>query len=406
MIRENPSMKIVISSLLVLNPVVIIIFSVASCFRGDLQASQISIDRRHEENLSIWYGPGSIHTVTRAIRDDFLDQVTHKENWPTVYSHTKVFKQFIESLYPEPRPATGRPRYREEELRRLADFANQNGLQCAFEIGALRLSKNNTGVGAGQRYAEQELAVLKRWVDVGGRVDHLTTDHAVMWNLGLILQGDKPMAGLANPDWRMILSEVVKSLVAMKKAFPNAKIGMIESLGYFSIKGHKSKGYRSTDPGSIYPIDLGLFLVEAKSQLLEAGIKLDHFHIDFSYHDCRYDGKAKGVVDYGRIMAAERIIKSADLDVGMIINAFDDYTKTGANMVVEKQKAKNAKSRNRSAIKNTLDYLKGYLNAGGDPDHWIFQRWQPYPFLTGPETVLESDMGLTKKCIDMLSGGE
>ena len=67
-------------------------------------------------------------------------------------------------------------------------------MKCAFEIGALRWSPKRYGKGSGKAYAEEEIAVLQRWVDAGGSIDYLSTDHAVMWNLGLCLQGPKEMA--------------------------------------------------------------------------------------------------------------------------------------------------------------------------------------------------------------------
>jgi len=110
-------------------------------------------------------------------------------------------------------------------------------------------------------------------------------------------------------------------------------------------------------------------------------------------------------LDFNRIIGAEKVIKSLGLTVGIIINAFDDYsykTSTGGNMVKEKVKAVNISERNRSALKNSTTYLKGYQKAGGKPDVWIFQRWMPYPDTTGPETNPETDMGLTKLLLEEL----
>ena len=142
--------------------------------------------------LGVWYGPASLNTATRGIRDDFLEQFTDMKNWPTVYRETVVFKQFIESL-------SGK-KYSDEELKQLATFTREAGLKCAFEIGALRWSPKLYGEGSGTAYAAQEIKTLQRWVDAGGTVDYLSTDHAVMWNVGLCLQGAKPMAGIGDPD--------------------------------------------------------------------------------------------------------------------------------------------------------------------------------------------------------------
>lgn len=339
----------------------------------------------------VWYGPGSLNTVTREIRDDFLEQVTDTNNWPTVHARASVFKQFIESLSGE--------KYSDEELEKLALFTRDAELKCAFEIGALRWSPELYGEGSGKRYAVTEVKKLQRWVDAGGTVDYLSTDHAVMWNVGLCLQGARPMAKyVPDPDWRNILDEVVDSLAMIHEAFPDAKIGMIESLGYFSV----GEAYITTDPGSLYPIDFEEFLRTAQHTLRERGIELDHFHIDFSYQDCHFDGRHKGRADYGRIMEAERIILSLGIDSGIIINAYDDYSYAimgGTNIVQEERPADNRVERNASAVKNTMAYFEGYVAAGGRPDTWILQRWQPYPDVTGPERVLETDMGIARELV-------
>ena len=343
------------------------------------------------ESLGIWYGPGSLNTVTRGIRDDFLEQITDTNNWPTVYGETAVFKQFIESL--------SENKYSDEALKQLASFAREAGLKCAFEIGALRWTSESYGPGSGQEYAAEEIEVLQRWVDAGGTVDFLSTDHAVMWNVGLCLQGTKPLAKyVSDPDWRTVMDEVVESLALIHEAFPDAKIGMIESLGYFSV-GDK---YTTTDPRSIYPIDMEEFIVTAQEKLAAHGIALDHIHLDFSYQDCRYDGRAENRLDFGRIMAAEEIVKSLDIDSGMIINAFDDQSYRGGNATLEKEKAQNPAERSASAVNNTLEYFDGYVTAGGNPDTWILQRWQPYPDITGPETVRNTDMGVARLLVNKL----
>lgn len=101
-------------------------------------------------------------------------------------------------------------------------------------------------------------------------------------------------------------------------------------------------------------------------------------------------------------MAAEAIVKSLGLDSGIIINAFDDFSYVGSNTVQEKEKAQNAAERSASAVDNTLEYFDGYVAAGGDPDIWIFQRWQPYPDVTGPETIRDTDMGVTRLLLGSL----
>jgi hypothetical protein len=54
-------------------------------------------------------------------------------------------------------------------------------------------------------------------------------------------------------------------------------------------------------------------------------------------------------------------------------------------------------------VDNTLEYFDGYVAAGGEPDTWILQRWQPYPDVTGPETVRDTDMGVSRLLVKKLS---
>jgi len=191
---------------------------------------------------------------------------------------------------------------------------------------------------------------------------------------------------------------VVDSLVLIQEAFPDAKIGMIESLGYFTV----GDAYTTTDPLCIYLIDLEEFLRTAKQKLGARGVELDHMHLDFSYQDCLYDGREEKRLDFGRIMAAEKVIKSLGLNCGMIINAFDDVSYRGNNFVKETEKAQDAAARSASAVANTLEYFDGYVAAGGRPDTWILQRWQPYPDVTGPETVRDTDMGVSRLLVNRL----
>lgn len=46
-----------------------------------------------------------------------------------------------------------------------------------------------------------------------------------------------------------------------------------------------------------------------------------------------------------------------------------------------------------------------FLEQFTDTSNWIFQRWQPYPDVTGPETVRDTDMGITCLLIIRSRGG-
>ena len=88
--------------------------------------ADVATESAPAESFGIWYVPGSLITVPRGIRDDYLSQIRNLENWPSVHANTAVFKQFIESLYDD--------KYSDAELKQLATFAREAGLKYEFEM--------------------------------------------------------------------------------------------------------------------------------------------------------------------------------------------------------------------------------------------------------------------------------
>lgn len=76
------------------------------------------------------------------------------------------------------------PELPDEQLGRLAAVCRQNDLDVAFEVGGLRMGAAKPVRGQwGKAVAQNEFTHLKRWLEAGGTLDYLSTDHAVMMNL-------------------------------------------------------------------------------------------------------------------------------------------------------------------------------------------------------------------------------
>jgi len=321
----------------------------------------------------IWVGPMPFKSG-RVVRDDFFPTLSDADNWPTVLRHTDVFKSYIMVLPNVPLPGKQKPELSDDQLRKLVLLLKKHHLKVAFEVGGLRIAPGQKAHKGewGKRVAANEFTHLKRWLDAGGRIDYLTTDHPVMMTLGhRTYQGT---------DSGLTLEETVEELASyyaeMARRIPNVKLGTIESLGFFHVTGTDGVEYPRTVP------KLPVWRFEESFDLLLAamkrhGLKLDHFHIDYGYHGVRHDARRlkKAGLDFGRLLAVERYVQSKGVNVGVIVNAFHDRS-------VKKPESEQASG---EATKNTVGFHEGYLSAGGKAEHMVIQTWHPYPDRTGPE---------------------
>ena len=321
----------------------------------------------------IWVGPMPF-TSGRVLRDDFFPTLSDADKWPTVLRRTDVFKSYIMVLPEVPLPGKQKPELSDDQLRKLALLLKEHHVKVAFEVGGLRIAPGQKARQGewGKRVAANEFTHLKRWLDAGGRIDYLTTDHPVMMNLGhRTYQGTD--SGLTLEE---TLEELASYYAEMARRIPNVKFGTIESLGFFHVKGPDGVEYPRTVP------KLPIWRFEEFFDLLLAamkrhGLKLDHFHIDYGYYGVRHDGRRlkKAGLDFGRLLAVERYVQSKGVNAGVIVNAFHDRS-------VKEPESEQA---SREATKNTVGFHEGYLTAGGEAEHMVIQTWHPYPDRTGPE---------------------
>lgn len=337
---------------------------------GETQSQPISKPVKPEGKNMIWLAPKSIDYTTGMVMDDFVDKITDASNWSTLLQQTRVLKLYIQQLYTTP----------EADLKRIADFVREQGLLVAVELGGIRVAPqgslpNRIGVVA----AAVEYRHLKTFIDNGGRVDYITTDHALAANI------TGRTADFPQLDMEGLMRQQMEYYRYMTERIPQLKVGAIESLGFFWIKAG-DRQYQFTDSTLPIRVDFEVYLSEMVRIAKEYSITLDHFHIDFGYHDVKYD---KG---YGRILATEDYIHSLGLDSGFIAaNAFHaalDYPTS------------NEAAADRSAYEETLEYFEGYIKAGGHSDYLLFQRWQYYPIAVGTGQDKYTNMGIFKAMLD------
>lgn len=346
----------------------------------------------------VWVGPNPFNQFktpgvsrprndVRTLRQDWIPILTDASAWKFVLEHTSVLKTYIMILGNNPSPQKAITGLTDTQLKALVQFTRDHALKMAFEVGGLRTSALICGNQAGEMSARRDLALLDRWLTAGGQIDFITTDHALVKNMrggGFAGPGLNPQR-----ECNMTLIELTIELAdyfqAIHKHIPRAKLGAIESLGYFHVKGDGETHYSHTDAKLPDWLFTAYFdgLVRA---MKDRAIELDHFHIDFGYRGVKYDGRASGTLDFGRVLAVEKYVQSKGVKSGLIVNATLDRD----SMNVPRDAA------NREVHLRALRFYNAYSAAGGHPDHLLFQWWHAYPDATGPEDKPFSALNVTR----------
>lgn len=331
----------------------------------------------------LWIGPMPF-TAGRTMRPDFFPMLSDPANWPTVLGSMQIFKSYLMILPDGPLEGKTAPELSDEQLAALATLCRQRGLKVAFEVGGLRQGPLAPDTQWGERHAQTELRWLRRWLRAGGTIDYLTTDHAVMMNVGshYVSPREQTDCGLT---LEQTIGQLAEYFVAVRRELPAVRLGVIESLGYFHVNGPGEREYARTVPA--LPVwHFEEFFDALQAALRRHDLELDHFHIDFGYEGVQYDGLREGKLDYGRVLGVERHVQSRGVKAGVIVNAFHDQS----------VKAPQPQQASREACERTRQFLAGYLAAGGKADHIVLQTWQPYPDRTGPETDPLTVVGLQR----------
>ena len=343
-----------------------------SCETSDMSSSNFYTSDTKPKNKSlIWICPNSINLSTGYVKDDFTGRITNKTYWPELLSHTRVLKLYIQQLYTTSA----------EQLIRIAAFVRENELLVDVELGGVRMAPEGTPIEQVAKAAyDVEFKHLEHFIELGGRVDYITTDHALAEKI--TKQTDQNNSA----TMQELMKQQALYYKMMQQSISGLKVGAIESLGYFWVNSAKRQ-YKST-VSTLGRVDFETYLSEFVRITKENGVTLDHFHIDFGLHDIEYDG------DYGRVLAVENYCHANGVDVGFI--AGNAFHKSMQYPVPDNQ----IESASKEAAERTLQYFEGYQKAGGTCDYFIFQRWQPYPLEIGYESDPYTTLGIFKTLLD------
>jgi hypothetical protein len=140
--------------------------------------------------LDVWYGPCPFQNYLPGggarIRPDFFGNVTSPATaWPQLSGDLTYFKIFLDMLYGPP----GKPGLpagmgsSDGELKALIDLLATRAIKTGVEVGGARWGAGRCNASAALAYAALEQASVERWLQLGGRIDSLTTDHADVWDV-------------------------------------------------------------------------------------------------------------------------------------------------------------------------------------------------------------------------------
>lgn len=341
----------------------------------------------------IWVGPMPF-VEGRDLRPDWTGNLLDESNWASILKQADVFKSYLMVLPEDHCAGKTTPELTDEQMLQLINLLRKHEIKVAFEVGGLRNSTEIGGEQAGEKYAEFELRHLRRWKKLGGQIDYITTDHAVMMNIrgcGFPGPGVDP-----NRAWKMTVQELSNELAdyfaVLHKEIPEAKFGVIESLGFFHIHDIAGYEYSRTDP--YLPVMwFEQYFDDLLAAMRERDLVLDHFHIDYGWEGVQYDGHLKKTLDFGRVLGVERFVQSRGVKSGVIFNAFHDTAIADPDPVVA----------SHEACERTLEFTRGYLAAKGNSNHIVIQSWQPYPDKTGCETEPETNLGLIRNVMALVT---
>lgn len=261
--------------------------------------------------------------------------------------------------------------------------------------------------------AAREQALVSRWLRLGGAIDHVTTDHALVWDVRQLQPGApcKPRVPM-----RSRIDAVAQMFASWRRFLPCASLGFIESLGFWDIAGPDGTNYTNTSPEQLNKIPGWIPRLDDVTGLLLAACEkynpapstplLDHYQIDFGLggieHDtARYGRRDPTGVNYGRILGAESVMARHGLKTGVILNAFHGGIDSGPNCLLSCDQSPAIAS--HSAIVRTLNFTQGYLSLPNRlSEHAVLEQWMQYPNVTGPETVQDTNMWMASHAAKLI----
>lgn len=249
-----------------------------------------------------------------------------------------------------------------EELTQLATLVKQKNLQVSVEVGGLL--NPDWGDQIGEKSAERELPSLRRWRDVGGRLDQIELDGPERRAKGFASWGKDSTKFIT--DYKVIAREIDEYMALVANEFPKIRFILLVNFPNWGWRGKPSYHGRRLNRQ-----DYGDYF-ESLSTILPviqaAGPKFSGLMIDNPYDYA--SGKFKSATlnpqsseDWmNRIADLRQVAKSYGLTCGLILNSQNG-----------------GKTSDEVFSKETLEYAEMIKRNKIVFDQAVIQSWYAYP---------------------------
>jgi hypothetical protein len=269
-----------------------------------------------------WFAPLNLEEIGRG-SVDYMDLFTPDSDWNEAASHLQVFKLY--GGWAETGPFN--------ELEQAIQAIRQRGLGLAIEHSPL-FPDNTCGQYIEGFAGEGFLKAVQRVKDAGGTLNFIALDEPYYW--AHFYEGDQAC------QWptEKIAKDVGDMILQAQRIFPELIVGDIEP-----VTG---------------PADAAAYKVWLETFRAVNGFDLAFLHLDMDWSNSSWPDEAVQMEAYGNEL---------DIPIGMIYigNSFEQDNATWLATAGER--------------------VKRYeLEAGGHPDHIIFQSWNDKPDHVLPES--------------------
>ena len=170
------------------------------------------------------------------------------------------------------------------KLRALITVLKEHNIKTGIKIGGMRWGDGRCDLSAGLKYAAIEQEQVGRWIELGGDIDSVTTDHANVWNVRGLSSRHAGVSPCVPAVPMKVRIGVVAQIFGSWRKFLGSKasLGFIESLG-FRDEFHQHwpfEPYSGLDPKA-RRYDAAASGCGQETQPTLSVPLLNHFQIDF-----------------------------------------------------------------------------------------------------------------------------
>ncbi|MFZ2556068.1 MAG: hypothetical protein WAZ27_02340 [Minisyncoccia bacterium] len=386
------------------------------------------------------------------VRDDYYEQIINTDNWQKLSAVSSKLVFGIHSLVLTDATFIGYSRSpldpnKTAKLQAISTFMRDRNIQTAIATGGLRLTSGeplsalpdcpltqNLCLGEGVRTARVDTALfLRKWIDVGGKVDYISTDHAVEFAADAIANSTlgikvKPTSTTPSAQLSDIIDElinyysesydlVLKEYERKGVQYPGPKMAIMIGASAFRTTLDNGQVFESPAKGSIlHQVEFDTFLAILAQKLNQRAnnttdaAKKDIFRpqnvriiFDTGVQNVAHDGTFEAW-NFVRFIDNERAVQSRGFKMGIIPQPgsyaySSNFVYSNTDVTCSTPSCPVTTPLQTLRLANNMSYslqhrlLREYFSAGGNADLYVLSGWHRYPRPTGPSTELYSWFG-------------